>query len=67
VRNASFERKTFLIPKGTMFVFDGRLVHGGSGHMVHNVRLHIYFRMVVENVSSSIDQDKFANIIAPTY
>jgi len=67
VRNASFERKTLSISKGLMFVFDGRLVHGGAAYTVHNVRLHIYFRKMVENVVSSMDKGKFENVIAPTY
>jgi hypothetical protein len=35
VRNGSFERKTFVIPKGTMFVFGGKLVHSGSAYATH--------------------------------
>jgi hypothetical protein len=66
VRNGSFVRKTYTIPVGTMFVFDGKLVHGGATYPKHNLRLHIYFRRKPDKTSeekSDIDD----NIIAHTY
>jgi hypothetical protein len=40
----SNERNTYSIPMGTMFVFDGKLMHGGSAYKTHNLRVHIYFK-----------------------
>jgi len=36
-------RMSITIPKGFMFLFSGRFVHGGSAYECHNVRLHFYF------------------------
>jgi hypothetical protein len=68
VRNRKFERKTFIIPKGTMFVFDGKLVHGGSAYQKHNLRIHIYFmKMVDKGGSGEQSHNDSDNAIAHTY
>lgn len=38
------ERNTYSIPMGSMFVFDGKLMHGGSAYKTHNLRVHLYFK-----------------------
>jgi hypothetical protein len=67
VRNGNFERKTFIIPKQTMFVFDGQLLHGGSAYQAHNLRLHIYFMKLVENQNDCNENNETDNVIAHTY
>lgn len=37
------ERKTYSIPAGTMFLFSGKCLHGGSSYSDHNIRLHMFF------------------------
>jgi hypothetical protein len=67
VRNGSFERKTFIIPKGTMFILDGKLVHGGSAYQTHNLRMHIYFMKQVDDAGIHPNNNAGDNIIAHTY
>jgi hypothetical protein len=67
VRNGSLVRKTYMIPVGTMFVFDGKLVHGGLSYLCHNLRLHIYFRRNQNVGNSDNDNNKDENIIAHTF
>jgi hypothetical protein len=44
LKNKNNERDTYSFPKGTLVVFDGRLMHGGSAYKSHNLRVHIYFK-----------------------
>ena len=37
------ERKTYNIPSGSMILFSGTCIHGGSSYTTSNVRLHIQF------------------------
>jgi hypothetical protein len=67
VRNENYDRKTFIIPSQTMFVFDGQLVHSGSAYDTHNLRLHIYFMKLPENQDGPNDSNVDTNVIAHTY
>jgi hypothetical protein len=67
VRNGSFERKTFVIPRGTMFIFDGKLVHGGAAYQAHNLRIHIYFEKQSEEGGSTGNNTDKENTITHTY
>jgi hypothetical protein len=67
VWNGTFEQKTFIIPKGTMFVFGRKLVHSGSAYGTHNLRLHIYFTKSCDIVGDTDNREVFDNSIAHKY
>jgi hypothetical protein len=67
VRNGNYDHKMFIIPKQTMFVFDGQLLHGGSAYQSHNLRLHIYFMKLIESQNDCSDNNETGNVIAHTY
>ena len=46
VKQNNDKRNTYCIPMGSMFVFDGKLMHGCSAYTSHNLRLHLYFKYV---------------------